>query len=177
MLTSYLFASAAIITAALASPFESDAQCGETDAKVCFGINGGTSQDLRVDDVKYVADYLRYISDSNQGDAKFWKMPKAVDCAEWSLPIDYNGSVLALAKHINPRTASAVLYEDLAAAIDGGLKSKDGGKNELLGCGKNGGMIGVKPNLNNPLYHTKEYQASGASPDGILIKLVKAPPK
>lgn len=177
MLTSYLLASAAIITAALASPFEGDAQCGETEAKVCFGVGGGSSQDLNVDDIKYVADYLRYISDSNQGDAKFWKMPKAVDCAEWSLPVNRAGSVLALAKHITPRTASSVLYEDLATAIDGGLKSTDGGKNELLGCGKNGGMMGVKANLTNALYHTKEYIASGASPDGILIKLVKAPSK
>lgn len=177
MLTTSLLASAAVFTAVLASPLESRAQCGETAAKVCFGVNGGQSQELNVEDVKYVADYLRYISDNNKGDAKFWKMPKAVDCAEWGLPVDDAGTVLALAKHIKPRISSSILYEDIAAAIDGGLNAVDGGKNELLGCGKNGGMIGVKANLTNPLYHTKEYKDSGASSDGILLKLVKAPPK
>lgn len=93
-------------------------------------------------------------------------MSKAVDCAEWTLPIDNGGSVLALAKHINPRIASSILYEDIAA---------DKGQNERLGCGVNGGQIGVKANLSNPLYSSNDYVKSGAKPEGVIIKLVKAP--
>lgn len=125
--------------------------------------------------MQYVAEYLRYLNDQNQGKDKFWTMPKAIDCAEWSLPVPNAGTVLALAKHINNRQTSSILYEDLAAAIDAGKNSADKGQNELLGCGKNGGQMGAKANTSNPLYNTDEYKNSGAKPDGIIIKLVKAP--
>lgn len=154
------------------------APCGETGTKVCYGINGGQSQKVDVEDVKYVADYLRYISDNNEGAAKFWNMPKAVDCAEWSLPVPGAGSVLALAKHISPRVNSSILYEDLARAIDGGVDaSVEEQKKWILGCGTNGGQMGVVANLTNPLYNTQQYKASGAKAEGIIIKIVKAPPQ
>lgn len=172
LLKTALFISVGIVAA---TPLDTRATCGEGPKRVCYGIDGGQSQNIDPEDVQYVADYLRYLGDENEGDAKFWNMPKAVDCAEWTLPIENGGTVLALAKHINPRINSSILYEDLAAAIDGGLDSSDGGKNELLGCGKNGGMMGVKANTKNPLYSTDSYKKSGAKPDGILIKLVKAP--
>ncbi|CEJ81139.1 hypothetical protein VHEMI01284 [[Torrubiella] hemipterigena] len=88
----------------------------------------------------------------------------------------YGGSVLAVAKHVNARVKSSILYEDVATAIDGGRDAKDAGANELLGCGKNGGQMGVAANLTNPLYSTKAHKDSGAKPEGIIIKLVKAPP-
>ncbi|KAJ3475542.1 hypothetical protein NLG97_g9421 [Lecanicillium saksenae] len=172
-LTTTLLLSAGL---AASSPLDARDPCGEGPARVCYGINGGTPQNLDVEDVKYVADYLRYLGANGSGSGKFWTMPKAVDCAEWTLPVQDGGSVLALAKHISARTLSSVLYEDLAAAIDGGVGAADGGKNELLGCGANGGMMGVRANLTNPLYSTDAYKKSGAKPDGILIKLVKAPP-
>lgn len=171
MLASITIAVAALATAAIASPLDARAACGENASKICYQ----DSQKLEIEDIQYVADYLRYISDQNTGKAKFWNMPKAVDCAEWGLPVDNSGTVLALAKHINPRISSSILYEDLAAAIDGGLNSSDGGKSKLLGCGVNGGQMGVTANLTNPLYNTDEYKASGAKPDGIIIKLVRRP--
>lgn len=154
-------------------------QCGETAQKICFGQNGGESQHVDLEDVKYVADVLRYISDNNQGAAKFWNMPKAIgDCAEWSLPVTDAGTVLALAKHISPRTNSSILYEDLARAIDGGASATpEEAKNSIYGCGTNGGMMGVTANLSNPLYNTPEYKNSGAKPEGIIIKIVRAPAK
>ncbi|KAM0739291.1 hypothetical protein ACQRIT_007028 [Beauveria bassiana] len=150
----------AVVSLASASAIFPRAACGEGAQKICYG---------------YVAQYLRYLNDQNSGKDKFWTMPKAIDCAEWSLPVPNAGTVLALAKHINNRELSSILYEDLATAIDGGKNAPDKGKNELLGCGKNGGQMGVTANTSNPLYNTAEYKSSGAKPNGIIIKLVKAP--
>lgn len=105
----------------------------------------------------------------------FGTCPRAIDCAEWTLPIENGGTLLALAKHISARVKSSILYEDLAAAIDGGLDAPDGGKKELLGCGKNGSMMGVTANLENPLYSTDSYKEGNAKPGGILVRLVEAP--
>ncbi|KAG6031164.1 hypothetical protein E4U41_007677 [Claviceps citrina] len=151
--------------------------CGETDDRVCYGVDGGESQKLDVTDVKYVADHLRFIGDSNQGALQFWNMPEAADCAEWTLPIPGAGSVLALAKHIDPRVNSSILYEDLARAVDGGRNvTRAQEKASLLGgCGANGGQAGARANLLDPLYHTREYVESGAVPGGVLVKLVRAP--
>ncbi|OAR02248.1 hypothetical protein LLEC1_06210 [Akanthomyces lecanii] len=163
------------LSLASASAILPRAACGEGAQKLCYGVNGGQSQDLDPEDIQYVAQYLRYLNEQNTGKDKFWTMPKAVDCAEWSLPVANGGTVLALAKHISNRELSSILYEDLARAIDGGENSPDKGQNELLGCGKNGGQMGVTANTSNPLYNTADYKSSGAKPDGIIIKLVKAP--
>ncbi|KGO66433.1 hypothetical protein PITC_067290 [Penicillium italicum] len=150
------------------------AACGEGPEKVCYGVSGGTPQQLDPEDIQYVADYLRYIGQQNTGVAKFWNMPKAIDCAEWSLPVADAGTVQALAKHINPRISSSILYEDLAATIDGGEgATNDQKKAALAGCGANGGQLGVKANTSNPLYQADDYTKSGAKPEGIIIKLVK----
>ncbi|OAA78456.1 hypothetical protein LEL_05279 [Akanthomyces lecanii RCEF 1005] len=95
--------------------------------------------------------------------------------SKWSLPMPNAGTVLTLTKHINNREFSSILYKDLAAAIIGGKDTSNKGKNELLGCGKNGGQIGVTANTSNPLYNTANYKNSGAKPNSIIIKLVKAP--
>ncbi|KAG5985193.1 hypothetical protein E4U55_000438 [Claviceps digitariae] len=151
--------------------------CGETTDRICYGIDGGESQKLNKVDIKYVADYLRFISDSNEGAAQFWNMPAAPDCAEWTLPVPGAGTVLALAKHIDPTVNSSILYEDLAHAIDGGKNASlaETKKSLLGGCGTNGGQGGVEGNLLDPLYHTREYVESGAVPRGVLVKLVRAP--
>ncbi|UNI24916.1 hypothetical protein JDV02_010633 [Purpureocillium takamizusanense] len=152
------------------------APCGEGPDKICYGVSGGEPQQLDPDDIQYVADYLRYIGDQNTGAGKFWSMPKAVDCAEWSLPVPDAGTVLALAKHIKARVSSSILYKDLAATIDGGVGASDAQKKAALaGCGANGGQLGAKANTTNPLYDTDEYKKSGAKPEGIIIKLVRAP--
>jgi hypothetical protein len=166
----------AIVAAASAAALGSRDTCGETDQRVCYGVDSGVSQDVNLDDVQYAADYLRYLGTSNTGLDAMWKMPAAVgSCDEWQLPVDYPGTVLALAKHIVPRYAAYVLYTDIADAIDGGETATDAQKKQaLLGaCGIHGGMVGVKTNSSNPAYNTKEYQATKAKPSGLLVKIVK----
>lgn len=70
---SLFLVSAGLVTA---SPLDDRAICGEGPQRVCYGIDGGESQNLNPADVQYVADYLRYLGDENEGDAKFWNMPK-----------------------------------------------------------------------------------------------------
>lgn len=165
----------AAISMASASAILPRAGCGEGEQKICYGVHGGQSQDVDPEDVQYVAEYLRSLGKDNEGMDKFWTMPKSIDCAEWSLPVYNAGTVLALAKHTNNRVQSSILYEDLAAAIDGGKNSADKGQNELMGCGKKGGQMGVKANTSNPLYSSDEYKKTGSKPEGIVIKIVKAP--
>ena len=144
--------------------------CYEGTQKLCYGVNGGESQDVDPEDVQYAADYLRYLDEQNKGSDRLWTMPKESsvgDCAEWAFPIPNAGTVLALAKHVNPRVASSISFGDLADAIDG----TDG----IDGCGKNGGQKGAKADTSNPLYNTDEYKKSGAKPEGIVVKIVRAP--
>lgn len=175
------------------------AACGETAARVCFGVDGGTSQDIEIEDIEYAASALRSIGQSNDGSDALWSsmlppysrshnhctnpemtyscaVPSGVDCEEWQLPVSFGGTVMSLAKHINPRINSSVLYTDIADAIDGGEDATEEQKQaSLLGCGKNGGMFGVVTDATNPAYNTQEYKDSKAQPSGILIKLVRAP--
>ncbi len=82
----------------------------ETAAKVCFGRDGGQAQDILVDDLQYVADFLRFTGESKEGAATWWIMPSGFDCAEWTVEVPGAGTVLLLAKHINPRINSSVLF-------------------------------------------------------------------
>ncbi|OTA97429.1 hypothetical protein M434DRAFT_7907 [Hypoxylon sp. CO27-5] len=151
--------------------------CGETAALVCYGVDGqGTSQDLDLDDISYVAGYLRYLADT-AGGSPLWTMPPEFDCSEWSLPVFGAGTVLALAKHINPRTNSSVTYYDIARTIDGGADATpDQVAGSLLGkCGTNGGEVAVNVDTTDPAYSTPEYIASGAKPRDIIVKLVRDP--
>ncbi|KAM3484216.1 hypothetical protein MY3957_010094 [Beauveria namnaoensis] len=134
---------------AVANPLLGARSCGEGTQKICYGVDGGDSQDLKPEDIKYVAEYLRYIGEQASGAGKFWTMPKGFDCPEWGLPVDGAGT-------------------DIANAIDKA-------NTNVGSCGKNGDQIGVVPNLSNPLYNTDEYKKSGNHPDGIVLKLVKAP--
>ncbi|KAM3555656.1 hypothetical protein ARSEF4850_005897 [Beauveria asiatica] len=159
-----------------ASALTRHAVCSEGPKLICYGDNGssdaaagaGGSTEGDPGHEAVAAAYLRWLGEANDGAAKFWTMARADDCAEWTLPVPDGGMVLALAKHTSPWLTSSVLYEDMATAIDG-----DKG---LLSCGKQGGQVGVAANLKNPMYHAEEYKKSGAKPEGILLKLVKAPP-
>ncbi|EJP67631.1 hypothetical protein CRV24_005608 [Beauveria bassiana] len=176
--------SIAVLTTSLgaASALTRHAVCSESPKLICYGENDNTvaeaggSQGLDPEHVQYVAAYLRWLSEANEGAAKFWTMARADDCTEWTLPVPNGGTVLALAKHTSPWLTSSVLYEDMATAIDGGKDAGAGGDKTLLRCGKQGGQVGVAANLKNLMYNTEEYKKSGAKPEGVLLKLVKAPP-
>jgi hypothetical protein len=63
-----------------------------------------------------------------------------------------------------------------ADTIDGGVDASDEAKESaLIDCGTGGGMLGVTADAQNPAYNTEEYKASRAKPEGIIIKIVKAP--
>lgn len=152
----------------------SRAACSEGAQRICYGADGGTSQELDPDDVAYVAAYLRFVGQENSGLEAMWTMPADSTCAEWGLPVDGAGTVLALAKHVDPDVTTSVLYEDLANTIDGG-EDGENAETALLGCAANGGQMGVVFDASNPAYNTDEYKATSAQPGGIVIKLVRAP--
>lgn len=106
-----------------------------------------------------------------------WTMPPVFDCSEWILLLFGSGTVLALAKHINPRTNSSVTYYDLARTLDDGKDATDAQKAaSLLGaCGANSGQLQVTVDSTNPAYNTPEYKVSKAKPENIIVKLVRNP--
>ena len=156
------------------APMEKRA-CGETNGRVCYGVGGGEAQNIDEADIAYAASYLRYLADNNNN--PLWTMPPEFDCSEWGLPIADAGTVLVLSKHIKPRTNSSVTYYDLARTIDGGAEATSAQLAEsLLGaCGSGGGMMGVTIDDKNPAYNTTAYKASGARPQELVVKIVKAP--
>jgi hypothetical protein len=149
--------------------------CGEIALQVCYGLPDGTSQNLDVDDIAYAAALLRYQADNN--DNPIWNMPPETDCGEWLLPLAGAGTVMALAKHINPLTNSGVTYTDIARTIDGGADATDAQlAASLLGsCASHGGQMGVTVDPTDPGYLTAEYLASGMQPADIIVKLVRDP--
>jgi hypothetical protein len=150
--------------------------CGEKADQFCFGRDGDTkSQKIDVEDLQYVADFLRYEGEKAGGGAgAFYTMPSGVECQEWAIEVPGAGTVLALAKHINPRTLSSVLLTDIADTIDGGSNTNKA--KSLLGCGTGGGWLGVVANASNPVYNTATYKASKAKPQDIIIKIVNSKP-
>ncbi|KAK4203020.1 hypothetical protein QBC40DRAFT_275270 [Triangularia verruculosa] len=145
------------------------AACGEGAQRVCY------TQNIDPEDIEYAALYLRHIAETNND--PIWNMPSEFDCSEWTIPIFGAGSVLALAKHINPRTNSGVTYTDLARTIDGGEDATDAQRAASLlgGCGGNGGQLGVIIDPANPAYKTPEYIAAKMKPADIIVKLVRDP--
>lgn len=94
-------------------------------------------------------------------------------CGEWTLYT--HKTVLVTAKHIDMAHNSSVLFEDIATTIDGGV---DATANQtaaaLLGCGKDGGSMGVLVNATNPTYNSTAYEKLSAVAGGILIKVVSS---
>lgn len=153
------------------------AQCGEGAQQICYGLDGGSPQNIDLEDLQYVADFLCFTGQTNAGGpGAFYTMPASVFCAEWSIEVPGAGTVLPLAKKNNARITSSVLFTDIADAIDGGVgATEEQKKAALMGCAANGGQIGVKTDPANPLYNTKEYKDSKAKPEGIVLKIVRTP--
>ena len=75
--------------------------CGETAKRVCFGRDGGVSQNIDVEDLQWVADLLRYEGKKAKGEAgEFYTMPSGLECQEWGIDVAGAGTVYVLAKHI-----------------------------------------------------------------------------
>ncbi|KAH7084075.1 hypothetical protein FB567DRAFT_415622, partial [Paraphoma chrysanthemicola] len=150
--------------------------CGETATLTCYGgSSGGTSQNLNTDDISYAGAYVRYLADTAGN--PLWTMPSEVDCSEWSLPIYDAGTVLALVKHISPRSNSSISYYDIARTIDG--LERDGATKSstpslLTSCATNGGQLGIVADTTNEVYSSASYKASKAVPSGLIVKLVRA---
>lgn len=160
--------------AMLATALATTPTCGETTALHCYNGPDDSPQDITVEDLTYAGNYLRAYGWETQGGRYLTMTAKAApDCAEWT--IFPHGSVLVLAKHINPKKDSSVLYEDIANTIDGGQQHDEVGP-ALVQCLADGGAAGVYFNASNPAYHTDEYKKAGYSPEGILIKIVNTHP-
>ncbi len=148
---------------------------GEDAALLCYHdtSSGSVPQNVDVTDVSYIGAYLRRYGRQNPRKPAFFTMLAAdtAGCAEWTLYT--HGSALALAKHLNPSVNPSVLFEDIAATIDGGDKATDAQKQAaIIGCLSDGGSLGVLINGTNPAYAAAEYVASGYQPGGILVKIV-----
>ncbi|KAH6718181.1 hypothetical protein BKA61DRAFT_572242 [Leptodontidium sp. MPI-SDFR-AT-0119] len=126
-----------------------DGLCGEKAAKLYYGQSGSPAAMLT--------------------------MPSTspFECAEWTL---YEaGTVLVLAKHIDPKIKTAVLFEHIANTIDGGESGPPASSTDyVLSCETNGGSLGVKVDTTRPKYSTTKYLTSRAKISSISIKIVRA---
>lgn len=137
----------------------------------CYVPPNGTPQDVEVDDVAFVAAYLRaYGAETRLGRLFSMAAIDAPDCGEWSLYS--HGTAMAVAKHIDPDVDSSVLFADIARTIDGGANATPAQKeNAIIGCLTNGGSLGVQVNTSAPAYTASSYPA-GYVTSGLLIKVV-----
>lgn len=143
----------------------------ETTDLRCYTAPGNTPQNVAVADVEYVATYLRaYGAQIKAGRLYTMTAANAPDCDEWT--IYSHGSAMAVAKHLDSSLNSSVLFSDIANTIDGGAKATTAQQAAaLIGCGTDGGSLGVVYNASNPAYLASTYPA-GSTPGGILIKMV-----
>lgn len=145
---------------------------GETTPLFCYTAPQNTPQNVAVADITFAAAYLRaYGRELKAGRFLTMLTTDGTDCPEWSLYT--RGSVLITAKHVNPAINSSILFEDIAATIDGGSAATAAQQAAALyGCGTTGGSKGAAANMTAPAYNTTAYRASGYSPSGIVIKVV-----
>jgi hypothetical protein len=95
------------------SVFSRQQSCFEGTSLVCYGVPGGQSQNVDVEDVQYAADLLRYEGQSADPPA-FWTFPakpRSLGCDEWTVLTA--GTVMVLAKHTDNAVNSSVLLEDI----------------------------------------------------------------
>ncbi|KAK4444322.1 hypothetical protein QBC34DRAFT_487857 [Podospora aff. communis PSN243] len=155
-------------------PLSASQNCNEGTRLVCYGQSGGTSQDVDVEEVAYVAEQLRAMSEDGPA---FWTMPANPtldECDEWTLYEPF-GTVWVLAKHTSNRVNSSVSYDEMANTIDGGVDAtEEQRKNSILGCGTGGGQLVVQINASNPVYKTEAYKTTTGVPRDILIKVVSS---
>jgi hypothetical protein len=128
---------------------------------------------VTVDDVVIAAIVLR--GTARSAPETMWTMPAENDCGEWSISLPSGGTVLLLAKHINPRINSSVLFSDMANTLYGGEDAnEDTQKKSPLGCGEHGGQMGAIIDTKSPYYSAEDYGKNKNKPEGIILKIVKA---
>lgn len=162
---------AGVAAAAALDPLQS---CFEGTNLVCYGLPGGTSQNISVDDLQFAADTIRFNGQSSDPPG-FYTMPanpSLSGCDEWTV-LD-SGTVRVLAKHTSNIVNSSVLLEDMATTIDGGPDATDTDKQKaIIHCAEHGGQLVVKVNTSNPAYSSADYKSSGNKPSEMLVKVVK----
>jgi hypothetical protein len=145
---------------------------GETAALYCYTTAHGTPQNVDVSDVAFIAKYLRSYGRQIKPGRFFTMAAKDTPgCGEWS--VYSHRSTLVTIKHINDTVDSSVLFEDIATAIDGGEAATPEQQSlTLLGCGTNGGALGIQANTSNAAYAAASYVAAGYTTAGLLVKVV-----
>lgn len=143
----------------------------ETSAKLCYTAPDNIPQDVLVEDVQFIASYLRsYGAQIRTGRLFNMAAADAPNCGEWLLYA--HGTAQAFAKHIDNTVNSSVLFADIANTIDGGANANSTQQAAaLISCGTDGGSLGVIVNKSHPTYSGSTYPA-GYVTDGILIKIV-----
>ncbi|KAI0549665.1 hypothetical protein F4679DRAFT_546087 [Xylaria curta] len=138
---------------------------------LCYNPPDGDPQDVAIEDVAYIAAYLRaYGAQIRTGRLFNMAAADAPDRGEWS--VYAHGTALALTKHINSTVNTSVLFADIATTIDGGANATPAQQAaSLIGCGTSGGSFGVQVNTSNPAYTASTYPG-GYTPGGMIIKIV-----
>lgn len=143
----------------------------ETPSRLCYTAPDNVPQDVLVEDVVFIAAYLRsYGAQVRTGRLFNMAAADAPDCGEWLLYA--HGTAQAFAKHLDNTINSSVLFADIATTIDGGANaSPEQQAAALIGCDTDGGSLGVAVNTTNPTYSGSTYPV-GYTTSGILIKIV-----
>ncbi len=143
----------------------------EKPSQLCYTAPNNVPQDVLVEDAKFIASYLRsYGAQTRAGRLFNMAAADAPDCGEWLLYA--YGTAQAFAKHIDNKVDSSVLFADIATTIDGGANANSTQQAAaLVGCGTDGGSLGVLVNTTHPTYSGSTYP-KGYVTSGIIIKIV-----
>jgi len=183
VLVGYMYSPSGVLASPTATMLLAPRQaCGEGTQHLCYGQPDGTPQNIDPEDVTYLASKIRFearkAASANPDSTLpvYFNMPANAEfqCEEWS--IQREASVLILVKHTSARLNSTVLALDIANTLDGGENATDEQRaKSLLGCGTNGGQMGLVFDASNPAYTGETYKSWKTTPSGLVIKVVRAP--
>ena len=141
---------------------------------ICYTEPDSVPQDVDIEDVAYIAAYLRaYGGETRLGRLFSMSAEETPDCGEWTLY--QRGTALAVAKHVDNTVDSSVLFRDIATTIDGGPNATpEEQEAAIMGCMSDGGSLGVLVDESAPAYSNPSYYPEGYVTDGILIKIVSS---
>ncbi|KAL2167139.1 hypothetical protein VTG60DRAFT_1658 [Thermothelomyces hinnuleus] len=163
-----------LVALGLASQAYAICYAPEPARRICYDEPGATPQNITLQEITYVAGYLRYYG-SQPGNPQFYTMnlPDADNCGEWQ--VTTKGSTWVMAKLVGDEAAS-VTFDDIANTIDGGAGATPEQKAAALyGCGTAGGQMGVVVNAEDPRYQQPQFVNGTYTNQGIIIKLVRNP--